>query len=105
MKKLRILLVNKNMIAGGIETSMLSFIENLKNIAEIDVMLFNKSGILIEKLPKDVNVYEGGFILNNKDNLTCDVASKLINFLKGGTEPDCLFDYLEYDLDGCDGLD
>ena len=83
-------MVNKNMIAGGIETSMLSFIENLKNIAEIDVMLFNKSGILIEKLPKDVNVYEGGFILRslNRDcqtticNNSDPILKKKKNILK-----------------------
>ena len=46
----------------------------------------------------DMLAENSGYILKNKANLTCDMASKLIRFLKcGGTEPKGLFSYLEYE--------
>ena len=65
MNKTKILLVNKNLIAGGIETSLISFIEAMKDYADIDVMLFNNSGILKDRMPQDIQVYEGGKILRS----------------------------------------
>lgn len=63
MLKPKMLLVNRNLIAGGIETSLISFVENMKNVADIEVMLFSNDGILKDKLPKDIKILEGGKIL------------------------------------------
>ena len=57
------LLVNGNLIAGGIETALISFVENMKNVFDIDVMLFANEGILKDKLSQDVKVIEGGKIM------------------------------------------
>lgn len=86
MNKIKILLVNKNLIAGGIETSLISFIEAMKDVADMDVMIFSKTGILKDKIPQDVTVYEGGKILrylnraseNSIKNSTMSVGKKII---------------------------
>lgn len=65
MEKLKLLIITKNLIAGGIEISMLSFIENMKSMFDIDLMLFNKSGIMVDKLPRDIKVIEGKGILKS----------------------------------------
>lgn len=58
MKK-KLLIVMRNMIAGGIEKSCLSFIEHLKNDYDIDLFLFSKTGEFVEKIPNWVKVIEG----------------------------------------------
>ena len=63
MIKKRILLINRNLIAGGIETALISFVESLKEYADIEVMLFSYDGILKDKLPEGIKVIEGGKIL------------------------------------------
>ena len=94
MKKLKVLLINKNLIAGGIETSLLSFIDNMKDYVDIELVLFNKTGALIDRLPQDIKVYEGGKILKylNRDctpvigtvltNKKFSIKSFLFNFIK-----------------------
>lgn len=58
MKK-KLLIVMRNMIAGGIEKSCLSFIEHLKNDYDIDLFLFSKTGEFVEKIQNWVKVIEG----------------------------------------------
>ncbi len=93
MKKTKILIINKNMIAGGIESSLLAFINHLKDSAEIDLMLFNKVGALLDRVPKDINIITGGKILrslsadyqNNSNQIgsgKIGLKRKLINIAK-----------------------
>lgn len=48
----------RNMIAGGIAKSWLSFFEYLNNDYDIDLFLFSKTGEFVEKTPKHVRVIE-----------------------------------------------
>ena len=77
MEKKKVLLINRNLSAGGIETSLLSFVDNLKDFLEIDVMLFSNDGILKNKLSKEVRIIEGGRILRlmHRDNQGKEGAS------------------------------
>ena len=63
MAKQKVLIVSRNLMAGGIETSYLNFIQNMKNSVELETFLCNKSGILKQKLPEDIVLYEGNKIL------------------------------------------
>lgn len=63
MNKSKVIIVNKNLIAGGIETAVLALIENIKNEVDIDLMLFNKCGALLDRAPKDIEIIEGGRLL------------------------------------------
>ena len=56
MKK--ILIFGYNMDIGGAENAMLSVINALKDKCEIDLILLEKKGPLLKKIPKEVNVRE-----------------------------------------------
>lgn len=63
MDKMKVIMVNKNMAAGGIETAVIGFLQNLKHNIDFDLMLFKKCGALLNRVPDDVNILEGGKIL------------------------------------------
>lgn len=126
MNKTKVLIITKNLIAGGIETSMLSFIENMKSIVDIDLMVFNKSGILMDRLPSDIQVFEGGRILrslnracqggnnNNQQSKKIDIKRLIVKCVKalGGRKILSQFAFVgqkiknEYDIVLCyNGLD
>ena len=65
MSRKKMLLINKNMIAGGIETSLISFVETLKDKLDIEILLFAKVGLLKDRFPSDVKIMEGGKILRS----------------------------------------
>ena len=55
MKK-RILLINKSFVVGGIQSSMLNLIQEIKDDYEIDVCVFYNAGQLKERLPEGIGI-------------------------------------------------
>ena len=53
---MKILIINANMTTGGLETSLLNFIHQLKADHEIDLFLLNHQGKLMQALPNDICV-------------------------------------------------
>lgn len=94
MKKQRVLLVSRNLAAGGIESSSIRFVENMKNYVDLEVFLCCKQGILSDSFAKDVKTYEGNKIIQslsrpfeNVNNATktknklFGLVKKIMNFL------------------------
>ncbi|MBQ8522130.1 MAG: glycosyltransferase [Clostridia bacterium] len=94
MKKLDVILVNRNMVAGGIETAILGFMQNLKEYVNFDLLLFNKCGTLLSRVPKETRVLETGRILRLLGNtyagniqqksttVSYDIKKKILKFAK-----------------------
>lgn len=57
MERKKILIVYGNMSVGGVQTSILNFINQVD--CDVDLLLLNKMGLLLDLLPKNVNVIEG----------------------------------------------
>ena len=53
---MKILIINPNMTTGGLETSLLNFINELKGENEIDMFLLSHEGKLMSALPKDITL-------------------------------------------------
>lgn len=56
IKKPNVLLALNTLCMGGVAKSLLNFIDNLKNCANIDVVLFRNDGDMMEQFPKDVKL-------------------------------------------------
>lgn len=56
MKK--ILIVNNNLIIGGIQKALVSFIEAICDDYEVSLLLFRKEGALIDQIPTNVKIIE-----------------------------------------------
>ena len=54
----KILLVNKTCDIGGIQSSMINMANELSKYYQVDLFLYNPTGILADRLCKDVNVIE-----------------------------------------------
>lgn len=63
MEKPKVLILSRNLMAGGIETSYLNFIENMKDSVNLETFLCNYNGILKNKMSKDIKLYEGNKVL------------------------------------------
>jgi len=59
---------------GGVERSAISFIENMKDTFDIDVLLFNKDGVWMNELPPNVNIIEVDYGL--KQYFTADGSAR-----------------------------
>ena len=55
---MKILIVNSNLVMGGVETSILNFISNIGSDNQVDLMLLNKSGDLISQIPKKTQIID-----------------------------------------------
>jgi len=59
----KILIINNDLDIGGIQKSLINFLEYLINRGhEIDLVLWQKDGVLREKIPPSVNVIERGYV-------------------------------------------
>lgn len=56
---MKILIVNNNMQIGGIQKSLVNLLSVISDEHEITLMLFNKSGELLEDIPKKVEIVNG----------------------------------------------
>ncbi len=61
MKK-KILIVDKSFEVGGIQSSMINMVNELKDEYDIDICVFNNSGKLKERLDKSIKVFEPSFL-------------------------------------------
>lgn len=57
-KKPKILLVSRNLMAGGVESSSINFIENMRDSLDIDAFFCNFDGILKSKFPTNITVHK-----------------------------------------------
>lgn len=83
---MKILIQHRNLIAGGIESSLLNFINELKSKADIDLYLFNNDGALSKYLPKDINIIVGNKNLNKihkANQITSKSKHTFKNFVRG----------------------
>ena len=85
----KIIVVSKNLMTGGIENYFINFTANVKDIADVDVFLCNNNGALKDKMPKDVNIFEGNKIIKSlsgadfaSSGSTPSKSFKLKRFLK-----------------------
>ena len=79
MKK-DILIFNQNMVMGGVEKVMLNILENLnREKFNIKVVLVEKYGELIEKLPKDLEII---YLLDKNYSRNRSGIFKIIGYLK-----------------------
>lgn len=58
MAKKKLLIFGYTMDMGGAEKALLDTLKYLNNKCEIDLYLLEKKGILLEEIPKNINVYE-----------------------------------------------
>ncbi len=58
-KSVKMLIVNRSLNPGGIETSFLNFIKAMEEDVDIEAYICNYEGELKDRLPEDIKVYEG----------------------------------------------
>lgn len=61
--KKKVLLVSRNLMAGGVETSSINFIQNMKDDIDLEAFFCNYDGILKNKIPDGTKVYDGNKLL------------------------------------------
>ena len=59
----KILIVDKSFAVGGIQTSLINMVKELKDKHEITVLMFHNSGTLKNRFPEDVKVIEPCFLM------------------------------------------
>ncbi len=72
----RILIVDKSFAVGGIQTSLINMVKELKNKHEIDVLMFHNGGILKSRFPEDVNIIEPCFLMQLHGMTAADAKKK-----------------------------
>lgn len=81
--KKKILIVQKNLQMGGVETSILNFVKNMSDTLEIEILLFNKTGDLIQLLPNNVKVIEAPPFFRSSGQVGGAQSSKgILNIIK-----------------------
>ena len=60
----RLLILSNNMSIGGIERSLICFLDNLKNIYDIDIYLNSKTGYFLKDIPENIKILNNSKILN-----------------------------------------
>ncbi|MFQ6723984.1 MAG: glycosyltransferase [Clostridia bacterium] len=63
MKDLKVIIASRNLITGGIESSYLNFINNVKDKVNLDAFLCNNCGALKNRLNPEIKLYEGNKIV------------------------------------------
>lgn len=61
--KLKVLCLSRNLMAGGIESSFINFVENVKGAVDLDLFLCNNNGVMKDKLDKNLKLYEGNYFI------------------------------------------
>ena len=79
---MRILVQQQDLSLGGIEKSLINFLNVMSDDNQIDLFLFKKVGPLVQSIPENVNVLEGSKILRKR-------MSTAGSFVAGETK--CLF--------------
>ena len=78
MKK--ILFVNNNMNTGGIQKALANLLcelsDNRKEAYDIELMLFSKTGELLDELPKNLKVKQGNFFTESLGITHAEARSK-----------------------------
>lgn len=95
MKK--ILIFGYTLEMGGAEKALVDTLNFLKNKYEIDLYLLEKKGVLLEKIPKNINVYQ------MKNNIVSYIffrfvpffRKKKINKIANKKDYDCAIGYME----------
>ena len=59
----RILIVDKSFAVGGIQTSLINMVKEMKDKHEIDVLMFHNGGILKNRFPDGVKIIEPSFLM------------------------------------------
>ncbi len=59
----KILIVDKSFAVGGIQTSLINMVKELKDKHDVEVLMFNNQGTLKSRFPKDVKVIEPCFLM------------------------------------------
>jgi len=80
MKKesnLKMLIAANNLEIGGIETALLNFINEMKEIYDITLLLEEKKGTLLDKVPLEMKIIE--YLPSKEKNI---IIRKLKNFIK-----------------------
>ncbi|MBR6632984.1 MAG: glycosyltransferase [Clostridia bacterium] len=72
----KILIVDKSFAVGGIQTSLINMVKELKNKHSIDVLMFHNGGMLKNRFPEDVNVIEPCFFMRLHGMMAADAKKK-----------------------------
>ena len=81
----RVLLMGINMNVGGTEKALLNMISEMpRNEFEIDILMLEKYGGFLDKLPKDINVKYLDYYTDIKDILNNPPQYTAIKMIKGG---------------------
>lgn len=62
MKK-KLLIVDKSFAVGGIQTSLINMVKELKDTYDITVLMFNNDGVLKTRFPDDVKIIEPCYLM------------------------------------------
>ena len=58
MSKKKIIIVNNNLNIGGIQKSLVNLLNEIKDIYDIDLLLFSQNGDYLNEIPKEVRLVE-----------------------------------------------
>ena len=72
----KILIVDKSFAVGGIQTSLINMVKELKDKHEIDVLMFHNGGILKNRFPKGVKIIEPCFLMKLHGMTAADAKKK-----------------------------
>ena len=59
----KILIVDKSFAVGGIQTSLINMVKELKDKHEIEVLMFHDGGVLKNRFPEGVKIIEPGYLM------------------------------------------
>ncbi|MBE6701166.1 MAG: glycosyltransferase [Ruminococcaceae bacterium] len=74
----KIIIVDKSFAVGGIQTSLINMVKELKNKHEIDVLMFHNGGTLKSRFPEGVNIIEPCFLMRLHGMTAADARKKSI---------------------------
>ena len=72
----KILIVDKSFAVGGIQTSLINMVKELKDKHEIEVLMFHDGGTLKNRFPEDVRIIEPCFLMRLHGMTAADAKKK-----------------------------
>lgn len=84
----KVLLVSRNLMAGGIESSSINFIENMQDSVNIEAFFCNFAGVLKNKIPQNIKIHNSNKLLmffsgaDNNQYKTTTKPSKFKTYLR-----------------------
>lgn len=93
---MKILILQPDLRIGGIEKSLINFINTFNKDNKIDLFLLRKSGELLKNVPSNVNIIDGSSAVNNYNGIKRKIAT-LLN-LKSFYKKYTAFFNTEYDI-------